>query len=64
MGHPDNDPRLLGKQINVMISPHPANKRKLRFHAREGATIVAIPVQLGPMAVVAAAPVVKPAPGV
>jgi hypothetical protein len=63
MGHPDNDPRLLGKQINVMISPHPANKRKLKFHTRTGATLVAIPVQLGPMAVVAAPPAVKPAPG-
>jgi len=63
MGHPDNDPKLLGKQINVMISPHPANKRKLKFHTRTGATLVAIPVQLGPMAVVAAPPAVKPAPG-
>ena len=31
MGHPDNDPKLLGKQINVMLTPLPANKRKPRF---------------------------------
>ncbi|HTQ31914.1 MAG TPA: translation initiation factor IF-3 [Opitutaceae bacterium] len=32
MGHPDSEPKLLGKQINVMLSPLPANKRKLKFH--------------------------------
>ena len=39
MGHPDNDPKLMGKQINVMLTPLPANKRKLKFHVRgeEGA---------------------------
>ena len=35
MGHPDSEPKLTGKQINVMISPHPANKRKPKFHVRE-----------------------------
>jgi translation initiation factor IF-3 len=35
MGHPDSEPKLAGKQINVMISPHPANKRKPKFHVRE-----------------------------
>lgn len=35
MGHPDSEPKLNGKQLNVMISPHPANKRKPKYHVRE-----------------------------
>jgi translation initiation factor IF-3 len=35
MGHPDNDAKLTGKQINVMLTPHPANKRKPKFHTPE-----------------------------
>jgi len=35
MGHPDSEPRLTGRQINVMLTPHPANKRKPRFHDPE-----------------------------
>jgi len=35
MGHPDAEPKLTGKQINVMLSPLPANKRKPKFHVRE-----------------------------
>jgi translation initiation factor IF-3 len=35
MGHPDNEPKLLGKQINVMLTPLPANKRKPKFHVPE-----------------------------
>jgi translation initiation factor IF-3 len=35
IGHPDSDPKLSGKQINVMVTPHPVNKRKLKFHVRE-----------------------------
>lgn len=35
MGHPDSDPKLTGKQINMMISPYPANKRKPRYLAPE-----------------------------
>ena len=31
MGHPDSDPKLTGKQINLMVSPHPANKRKPKY---------------------------------
>ena len=34
MGHPDSEPKLAGKQINVMITPHPVNKRKPMFHVR------------------------------
>jgi translation initiation factor IF-3 len=32
MGHPDMPPKLNGKQINVMLSPLPPNKRKPKFH--------------------------------
>src|SRR5450755_4052130 len=35
MGHPDAEPKLNGKQINVMLSPLPVNKRKPKFHVRE-----------------------------
>ncbi len=35
MGHPDADPKLNGKQINVMLSPLPPNKRKPKFHVPE-----------------------------
>ena len=34
MGHPDSPPKLSGKQINLMISPHPINKRKPKHHTR------------------------------
>ncbi len=37
MGHADSEPRLMGKQINVMLTPFPANKRKRKYtlHANE-----------------------------
>ena len=38
MGHPDSDPKLTGKQINVMLSPLPVAKRKPKFHVRESAS--------------------------
>ena len=38
MGHPDSEPKLTGKQINVMLSPLPANKRKPKFHVRQNAS--------------------------
>jgi translation initiation factor IF-3 len=38
MGHPDSPPKLTGKQINVMLSALPVNKRKPKFHVRENAT--------------------------
>jgi translation initiation factor IF-3 len=37
MGHPDADPKLNGKQINVMLTPLPPNKRKPKFHVAEPA---------------------------
>lgn len=36
MGHPDSDPKLLGKQINVMLTPHPTNKRKPKYLGKPG----------------------------
>ncbi|MBA4136123.1 MAG: translation initiation factor IF-3 [Opitutus sp.] len=35
MGHPDSPPKLAGKQINVMLSPNPVNKRKPKHYTRE-----------------------------
>ncbi len=35
MGHPDSEARLLGRNINVMLSPLPENKRKPKFHVDE-----------------------------
>ncbi|HQY06886.1 MAG TPA: translation initiation factor IF-3 [Lacunisphaera sp.] len=35
MGTPDSPPKLSGKQINVMLSPLPVNKRKPKFLVRE-----------------------------
>lgn len=37
MGHPDAAPKLTGKQINVMLTPNPVNKRKPKYHVRESA---------------------------
>src|SRR5580698_5323044 len=31
MGHPDADPKLIGRNIHVMLTPLPANKRKRKF---------------------------------
>ena len=31
MGHPDNQAKLMGKQINVMLTPLPTNKRKRKY---------------------------------
>ena len=38
MGHPDSVPKLAGKQINVMLTPNPANKRKPKYFVRETAS--------------------------
>src|SRR5882757_11480448 len=35
MGHPDAEPKLTGKQINVMLTPLPPNKRKPKLHVPE-----------------------------
>jgi len=33
MGHPDADAKLIGRNITVMLTPLPVNKRKPKFHA-------------------------------
>ncbi len=38
MGHPDSEPKLIGRNINVMLSPLPSNKRKPKFSVEEEAT--------------------------
>ena len=35
MGHPDAEPKLIGRNIHVMLTPLPANKRKAKFHVKE-----------------------------
>ena len=35
MGHPDAEPKLIGRNINVMLTPLPANKRKPKFYLRD-----------------------------
>src|SRR3954470_23661242 len=35
MGHPDSEPKLIGRNIHVMLTPLPPNKRKPRFHMPE-----------------------------
>jgi len=32
IGHPDNEPKLVGRNIIVMMTPVPANKRKLKYN--------------------------------
>ncbi len=36
MGHPDSDPKLIGRNIHVMLTALPANKRKAKFHVKDG----------------------------
>ncbi len=36
MGHPDAEPKLIGRNIHVMLTPLPANKRKAKFHIKGG----------------------------
>ena len=35
MGHPDAEPKLIGRNIHVMLTPLPPNKRKPKYHVRE-----------------------------
>ncbi len=41
-GHPDFNPKLMGKTINVMISPHPRNKRAKHPTKNEQGEIVGL----------------------
>ena len=72
-GHPDFDPKLTGRSINVMISPHPRNKRakhpdESRLQGGAGSSSSAAPAGQDPDAEVkvdsaAAAPRPAAAPG-
>jgi len=42
-GHPDFEPKLIGRGINVMISPLPRNKRAKNPHQAEGGPALAAP---------------------
>ena len=35
MGHPDADPKLIGRNIHVMLTPLPVNTRKLKWHVKD-----------------------------
>ncbi|HTX66495.1 MAG TPA: translation initiation factor IF-3 [Opitutaceae bacterium] len=43
MGHPDGPPKLTGRNIYVMLTPLPINRRKLKFHSRESAAAPTVP---------------------
>src|SRR3954467_8018793 len=32
MGHPDSEPKLIGRNIHVMLTPLPPNKRRPKYH--------------------------------
>jgi translation initiation factor IF-3 len=34
MGHPDSEPKLIGRNIHVMLTPLPVNKRKAKFQVK------------------------------
>jgi len=36
MGHPDAEPKLIGRNIHVMLTPLPVNKRKSKFLVKGG----------------------------
>ncbi|MFT3828466.1 MAG: translation initiation factor IF-3 [Opitutaceae bacterium] len=48
VGHPDSEPKLAGRNIMVMVSPLPANKRKLRLNTDAPAAKPAAAPQPGP----------------
>src|SRR5580698_7605181 len=35
MGHPDAEAKLIGRNIHVMLTPLPPNRRKLKFHTKD-----------------------------
>jgi len=43
MGHPDGPPKLTERNIYVMLTPLPVNKRKLKFHSKESPAPAAAP---------------------
>ncbi len=48
VGHPDSEPKLAGRNIMVMVSPLPANKRKLRLNVEEPVAPAAKPAAATP----------------
>jgi len=50
MGHPDGPPKLTGRNIYVMLTALPINKRKPRFHTRETVTSATPPAAAPPAA--------------
>jgi translation initiation factor IF-3 len=38
MGHPDADPKLIGRNIHVMLTPLAPNKRKPKWHVEGSAS--------------------------
>ena len=48
MGHPDGTPKLTGRNIYAMLTALPVNKRKLKFHLKEGPAPAAAPVPAAP----------------
>ncbi len=49
MGHPDGPPKLTGRNIYVMLTPLPPNKRKLKFHVREAPGPAPAPAAAAPV---------------
>ncbi len=49
MGHPDGPPKLTGRNIYVMLTPLPPNKRKLKFHVREAPGPASAPAAAAPV---------------
>jgi translation initiation factor IF-3 len=39
VGHPDNEPKLIGRNIIVMMTPVPATKRKMKYNVHEDGTL-------------------------
>jgi len=46
MGHPDAEPKLIGRNIHVMLTPLPVNKRKPKFHVPDENTAEELPNQV------------------
>jgi translation initiation factor IF-3 len=59
-GHPDFEPKLIGKGINVMISPLPRNKRGKNPHQGDGASPAAPPTPVKVSVASPASPRSKP----
>ncbi len=61
-GHQDFEPKLIGKGINVMISPLPRNKRAKNPHQTEGAEMAAEDIDESELESAEEVPLTNPAP--